>query len=103
MDNNKTTNNLNFIKVYFRVFIYKIIVVKYTELSKKEIKNHRRRMKTRLGIRTGQKTLGGESKLHPNMKEHLGSKSQFSTFGVPNNTLKVPNSHVLGFGPTAFG
>ena len=57
MDNNKTVDNLNFIKIYFRVFIYKIIVLKYSELSKKEVKNHRRRMKTRLGTRSGQKTL----------------------------------------------
>ena len=70
MDNNKTVDNLNFIKIYFRVFIYKIIVLKYLELSKKEMKNRRRRMKMRLGTRTGQKTLEEESKRHPNMKVH---------------------------------
>ena len=59
-----------FIKIYFRVFIYKIIVLKYLELSKKEMKNRKRRMKMRLGTRTGQKTLEGESKRHPNMKVH---------------------------------
>ena len=42
-------------KIYFRVFTYKIIVLKKPKLSRKEIKNHRRRMKTRLGVRTGQK------------------------------------------------
>ena len=61
---------MNFIKIYFKVFIYKIIVLKYPELSKKEMKNHKRRMKTRLGTRTGQKTLEEESKWHPNMKVH---------------------------------
>ena len=72
-------DNLNFIKIYFRVFIYNIIVLKYPELSKKEIKNHRRRI-----VRSG-------------------SKSQFGTFGGPNGTLKVPNFHDVGFGPMAFG
>ena len=31
------------------------------------------------------------------------SKSPFDTFGVLNGTLKVPNWHLLGFGPMAFG
>ena len=68
LDKNKTVDNLNFIKIYFRVFIYKIIVLKDPELSKKDMKNHRRRMKTRLGTRIGQKTLEEESKRHPNTK-----------------------------------
>ena len=95
MDNNKIVDNLNFIKIYFRVFIYKIIVLKYPKLSKKEMKNHRRRMKMRIGTRTSQKTLEEESKRHPNAKEHSESKGQFGTFGVPN-------FHDVGFGPTAF-
>ena len=63
----------------------------------------------RLGTRTGQETLERETKWHPNTKVRLASKSQFGTFGVPNNTfgvlngtLKVPNYHHVGFGPTAF-
>ena len=52
-------------------------------------------MKTRLGTRTGQKTLEEESKWHLNMKERSESKGQFGTFGVPN-------FHDVGFGPTAF-
>ena len=44
-------------------------------------------MNTRLGARTGQKTIEEESKRYPNMKEHSVSKSQFGTFGVPNGTL----------------
>ena len=39
----------------------------------------------------------------PNTKERSMSKSQFSTFGVPNGTLKGPNFPLLGFGPMAFG
>ena len=64
MDNNKIVDNLNFIKTCFKVFIYKIIILKKPELSIKEIKkkNHGRRMKTRLDARTGQKTLREESK-----------------------------------------
>ena len=61
---------MNFIKIYFKVFIYKIIVLKYPELSKKEMKNHRRRMKTHLGTKTDQKTLEQESKWHLNTKVH---------------------------------
>ena len=53
-------------------------------------------MKTCLGARTGQKTLEEESKQHPNMKEHSVSKSQFGTFGVPNNTFGVSNSTLKG-------
>ena len=71
LDKNKTVDNLNFIKIYFRVFIYKIIVLKHPELSKKEMKNHRRRMKTHLCTRIGQKTLEEESKWHLNTKVHL--------------------------------
>ena len=57
MDNNKIVDNLNFIKIYFRVFIYKIIVPKKSELFGKKIKkeNYRLRMKTRLGARTESK------------------------------------------------
>ena len=52
MVNNKIVDNLNFIKIYFKEFIHKIIVPKKFELSGKKIKNHRLRMKTRLGART---------------------------------------------------
>ena len=79
---------MNFIKIYFKVFIYKIIILKQLKLSKKEMKNRRRRMKTRLGARTCQKTLEEESKWHSNEKERSESKGQFSTFGVLNDTLK---------------
>ena len=60
-------------------------------------------MKTRLGTRTGQKTLEEEFKRHPNAKECSESKGQFGTFGVSNGTLKGPTSRLLGFGLTAFG
>ena len=66
------------------------------------MKNHRQRMKICLGTRIGQKTLEDESKQDPNAKERLEFKGQFSTFGVPNGTLKVPNFHDLGFGQTSF-
>ena len=85
--------------------MFKIIALKKPKLSIKEIKkkkNHRQRMKTRLGIRTDQKTLEGESKWHPNTEVRSASKSQFDTFGVLNGTLKWPNCHDVGFGPTAF-
>ena len=66
------------------------------------MKNHRRKMKTRLGTRTGQKTIKEESKRHQNAKEHSESKGQFGTFGVSNDTLKGLNFPWLGFGLTAF-
>ena len=53
MDNNKIVDNLNFIKIYFRVFIYKIIVPEKSELSRKEIKILEYGLKTRLSTRTG--------------------------------------------------
>ena len=57
MDNIKIVDNLNFIKIYFKVFIYKIIVLDKPKLSRKEIKKkkkiHGRRMKTCLGARIG--------------------------------------------------
>ena len=37
MDNNKIVDNLNYIKIYFRIFIYNIIVPKKPELSRNEI------------------------------------------------------------------
>ena len=37
LDNNKIMDNLNFIKIYFKEFIHKIIVPKKSELSIKEI------------------------------------------------------------------
>ena len=59
-------------------------------------------MKTRLGIKTDQKTLEEESKRHRNVKKCSESKGQFGTFGVLFGTPKVLNFHDLGFGPTAF-
>ena len=103
MDNNKIVDNLNFIKIYFKIFIYKIIVLKKPKSFEKRDKNNRQRMKTRLGARIGKKTLEEESKQHPNTKERSVSKSQFGTFGVPNGTLERPKFPLLGFGPTAFG
>ena len=38
MDINKIVDNLKFIKIYFRAFIYKIIVPRKLESSRKEIK-----------------------------------------------------------------
>ena len=75
-------DNLNIIKIYFKGFIHMIIVLKKPELSRKEMKNHRRRLKTCLGTRTSQKTLKGETKWHSNTKVCSASKSQFGTFGV---------------------
>ena len=104
MDNNKIVDNLNFIKIYFKGFIYKIIVPKKVWImQKRDKKNHRLRMKTRLGVRTGSKTLERESKTHPNTKVCSASKStirhfwsaEFSPFGLWPNSLRVTIRHTI--------
>ena len=111
MDNNKIMDNLNFIKIYFKEFIHKIIVPKKFELSGKEIKNHRLRMKTRLGARTRlknprnwvQKALEHERTF--NIQEHYSAllecrslalqKCQIGSFWVWPNFLWVIIRHTL--------
>ena len=103
-------DNLNFIKIYFRVFIYKIIVLKYPELSKKEMKNHRRRMKTRLGTKTGQKNPRKGVQTAPKRKstfiairqirhfwsaEWHSKRAEFPCFGLWPNGLWVTIRHTL--------
>ena len=73
-------DNLNFIKIYFWVFIYKIIVLKRPELSRKEIKNHGLRIKTRLGARTGSK--------YPRMRVQ-DAPEHGRTFGVQKHHLAL--------------
>ena len=46
-------DNLNFIKIYFRVFIYRIIVPEKTWISRKEIKILKYGLKTRLSAMIG--------------------------------------------------
>ena len=111
MDNNKIVDKLNFIKIYFKEFIHKIIVPKKFELSGKEIKNHRLRMKTRLGARTRlknprnwvQKALEHERTF--NIQEHYSAllecrslalqKCQIGSFWVWPNFLWVIIRHTL--------
>ena len=111
MVNNKIVDNLNFIKIYFKEFIHKIIVPKKFELSGKKIKNHRLRMKTRLGARTRlknprnwvQKALEHERTF--NIQEHYSAllecrslalqKCQIGSFWVWPNFLWVIIRHTL--------
>ena len=44
---------MNFIKIYFKVFIYKIINPKNAQIIQKRDKNFRIQVKTHLGARTG--------------------------------------------------
>ena len=53
MDNNKIVDNLNFIKIYFKVFIYKIFVTEKTWIIKKRDKIYEYNLKTRLSVRPG--------------------------------------------------
>ena len=91
MDNNKIVDNLNFIKISFKEFIHKIIVPKKFELSGKEIKNDRLRMKTCLGAKTGSKKPRKSPKGTQTRKNVQHPRAPIGTFGVPNGTLKVPN------------
>ena len=80
MDNNKIVDNLNFIKIYFRVFIYKIIIPEKARIIQKRDKNHRLRMKTRIGARTGSKNLRRRVQ---NAHEHE------SVFGIQEHHLAL--------------
>ena len=99
-------DNLNYIKIYFRVFIYKIIILKMYELSRKEIKNfffknHGLRMKTRLGARTRSKNLEGESKMHSNTKVYSASKSTIWHFWSAERHFKSAKLVLYGLWPNA--
>ena len=114
MDNNKIVDNLNFTKIYFRVFVYKIIIPEKAWIIQKRDKNHRLRMKTHLGTRTGlkkkKKTLKRESKTHQNTEERSASKStirhfwsakqhfkraKWSPFGLWPNSLQMTIRHTI--------
>ena len=80
MDNNKIVDNLNFIKIYFRVFIYKIIIFEKARIIQKRDKNHRLRMKTHLGART-------ESK---NPRRRVQNAPEYeSVFGIQEHHLAL--------------
>ena len=53
MDNNKIIDNLNFIKIYFRVFIYKIFVAEKIWIIHKRDKIYKYELKTHLSARLG--------------------------------------------------
>ena len=65
-----------------------IIVLKKPELSRKEMKNHRRRLKTCLGTRIGKKNPRKGIQTAPERERFFESIR--------------PNFHVMGFGPTNF-
>ena len=96
MDNNKIVDNLNFIKIYFRVFIYKIIVPEKSELSRKEIKILEYGLKTRLSTRTGSRK---PKKGVQNTPEHESVTAPKSTirhfFGLWPNSFWVSIRHTL--------
>ena len=114
MNNNKIVDNLNFIKIYFWVFILENS--KRPELSRKEIKILKYRLKTCLSARTGsrkpkkgvQNTLEHESSIttqeyHSALLEcqivPLRAKAQFSSNADKAHPFRLfrrktrPNSH----------
>ena len=111
MDNNKIVDNLNFIKIYFRVFIYKIIIPEKARIIQKRDKNHRLRMKIGLGARIGSENLrrrvqnAHESvygiQEHCSALQHFWSakrhfkRAEFPSFGLWPSALWVTIRHTL--------
>ena len=112
MDNNKIVDNLNFIKIYFRVFIYKIIVAKKTWIIQKRDKKKilEYGLKTHLSVRPGSRKPKKESKMHPNTKVRSTPTSTIRHFWNANwhfqcaewhpfelwpNSLQVPIKHII--------
>ena len=104
MDNNKIVDNLNFIKIYFRVFIYKIIIPEKARIIQKRDKNHRLRMKIGLGARIRLENL--RRRVQNAHESVYGIQEHYSAlrhFWSANGTLKGLNFLLLGFGPVPFG
>ena len=100
MDNNKFVDKLNFIKIYFKVFIYKIIVLDKPKLSRKEIKKKKKSWTEDENMSRCKNRIKKPQKESPNgtwtWKSVWHSKAPLDNFGVQN-------WHLLGFGPMAFG
>ena len=110
MDNNKIVNNLNFIKVYFRIFIYKIIVLEKTwiiqkrdEKSKAEDENASRykdRLKNpRRGVQMAPKHESAFKAIRPirhfwSVERH-SKRAKFSLVGLWPNGLRLTIMHTL--------
>ena len=104
MDNNKIVDNLNFIKIYFRIIIYKIIVAKKTWIIQKRDKNLRIWIENMSKCKAQLKKTQRMSPKHTQTRKcDWHPRVPFGTFGVPINTFKVPNGTHLGFGLTLFG
>ena len=103
-------DNLNFIKIYFRVFIYKLIIPKKVQIIQKMDKNHRLQMKTHLGVGTGSKnpkrrvqnapehgrTFGVQEPIrHFWSAERHFKRAEFPPFGLWPNALRVTIRHTL--------
>ena len=111
MDNNKIVDNLNFIKIYFRVFIHKIVVLeKAWIIQKRDKKNQWLRMKTRLCARIRSKNPKRRVQNAPkyermfsvqepirhfwSAKRHF-KRAEFPPFGLWPNALWVMIRHTL--------
>ena len=76
MDNNKIMDNLNFIKIYFRIFIYKIIVDEKTWIIQKRDKYG---LKTSLSARLGSRKPKKWVQNAPEHKSVIGIQECHST------------------------
>ena len=111
MGNNKILNNLNFIKIYFRVFIYKIFVAEKTWIIHKRDKIYEYELKTHLSARLGsRKHKKGVQNApeHESVIRHFWSADQhfwsderhfksaeLHSFGLWSNSLWVPKRHTI--------
>ena len=86
-------DNLNFIEIYFRIFLYKIIIPEKAWIIQKRDKNLRIWVKAHLGARATQENLKGESKTHSNTKVRLVPKSTIQHFWSAEQYFKRAELH----------
>ena len=94
MDNNKIVDNLNFIKIYFRIFIYKIIVLKKLELDRND-KKKKKKKKSWMEDENISRYKDWIKKLRRRVQMVPEHKSGFD--------IQKHHWALLGFSPTAFG
>ena len=96
-------DNLNFIKIYFRIIIYKIIFAEKTGIILKKVQ--------KIGIRIGnmskcttrrKKTLKRESKRHLNTKVRSALKSAIRHFWSAQRHFQIAEWHSFGLRPNFF-
>ena len=75
---------MNFIKIYFKVFIYKIINPKNAQIIQKRDKNFRIQVKTHLGARTGLR-----KPKNPSLREYHNRDQKYEKFRSVRKCLSM--------------